>query len=175
MPVSGRLERLPGTTDPAVSLDVGHTPDALAKDLNALRPITAGRLVILFAADGDRDPTKREPMGRVAADLADVVVVHDHHSRSEDPDGIGSAVLVGARAGSAEVHDVPDPVLAIEAAIRAAGAGGTVLWADTGRTAYRDVAGTRWPFSFWIEAERAGRAVLRSRAPADGAAVRPSS
>jgi UDP-N-acetylmuramoyl-L-alanyl-D-glutamate--2,6-diaminopimelate ligase len=157
MPVRGRLEHVPGSADPAVYLDVGHTPDSLQRGLDALRAATAGRLVVVFGLDGDRDPTKRSPMGRIAGDLADVVVVHDHHSRFEDPDGIRSAVLAGARGTEAEVLDVPDPEDAIRAAIAAAGRGGTVLWAGTGRTGYRDIGGVKHAFSFWDEAGRAIR------------------
>ncbi len=151
----GRLEHVPGSGDPAVYLDVAHTPDAIAKALGALRPLTSGRLVVLFGADGDRDASKREPMGRVAAAGADLVIVHDHHSRFEDPDRIRSTVLDGARAGGAEVQEVRDPALAVRRALAEAGPGGTVLWAGTGRTDYRDIGGTKHPYSFWREAQRA--------------------
>ena len=152
----GRLERVPGSSDPEVHLDVAHTPDAFAAGLSALRPLATGRLVAVFGADGDRDPTKRGPMGRAAAELADVVVVHDHHSRFEDPDAIRAMLLDGARsAGRARVLEVPDPGEAIRVAMAEAGEGGSVLWAGTGRTAYRDVAGVKRPYSFWDEARAA--------------------
>ncbi|MFD1722504.1 Mur ligase family protein [Amnibacterium endophyticum] len=155
--VPGRMERVPGSVDPAVFIDVGHTPDAIEKSLRALRPLTTGALVAVFGADGDRDPSKRAPMGAVAAALADVVVVHDHHSRFEDPDLIRAMVVGGARGAGAVVHDVPDPAEAVRVAIHAAGVGGTVLWAGTGRTEYRDIGGVKRPWSFWDEAARAVR------------------
>ncbi len=159
----GRLERVPGSEHPAVWLDVAHTPDALAKALEALRPRTAGRVVVVFGADGDRDPTKRAPMGRIAAALADEVVLHDHHSRFEDPERVLAMVLEGTGRGP-EVHVVLDPSDAVRFALARAGSDGAVLWAGTGRTGYRDVRGAKRPYSFW---EEAGLAV-RDRA-ADGA------
>lgn len=155
MPVHGRLERIPGSRAPAVYIDVGHTPDAIAKSLAALRVVTRGPLVVLFGADGDRDPSKRGPMGLAAGELADVVVVHDHHSRFEDPDTIRAAVLAGAQSTNAHVLDIPCPVNAIREALGAAGPDGTVLWAGTGRTDYRDIGGIKHRFSFWDEAGRA--------------------
>jgi UDP-N-acetylmuramoyl-L-alanyl-D-glutamate--2,6-diaminopimelate ligase len=152
-PIRGRLERIGDALGPAVHLDVAHTPDAFEKSLTALRSVTRGRVVMVFGADGDRDPTKRFDMGRVAAAGADAVLVTDHHSRFEDPDVIRAALLDGARsAGRAEVLDVPDPVAAIRLAIGMAGRDGAVLWAGTGRTEYRDVRGVKIPFSFHAEA-----------------------
>ena len=151
--VPGRLERLPSSGGPAVHLDVAHTPDAFEKSLGALRAVTPGRIVMVFGADGDRDPSKRFDMGRVAGAHADVVVVTDHHSRFEDPDAIRRALLQGARStGRAEVLDVPDPSAGIRAAVAMTGPGDAVLWAGTGRTEYRDVGGRKIPYSFHAEA-----------------------
>ena len=68
--------------------DYAHTPDALARAIQALRPVTAGRLIVLFGAGGDRDKAKRPVMGEIAARLADVVVVTSDNPRTEDPDAI---------------------------------------------------------------------------------------
>jgi UDP-N-acetylmuramoyl-L-alanyl-D-glutamate--2,6-diaminopimelate ligase len=154
--VPGRLERLEVAEGPAVHLDIAHTPDAFAKSLSALRAVTPGRIVMLFGADGDRDASKRSEMGRVAGTLADVVLITDHHSRFEDPDGIRRALLDGARsAGHAEVLDVPDPSTAIRVAVGISGPGDAVLWGGTGRTEYRDVGGVKLPYSFHDEARAA--------------------
>jgi UDP-N-acetylmuramoyl-L-alanyl-D-glutamate--2,6-diaminopimelate ligase len=155
-PVPGRLERIEVPGGPAVHLDIAHTPDAFAKSLTALRAVTPGRVLMVFGADGDRDPSKRFDMGLVAGSLADVVLVTDHHSRFEDPDRIRAALLEGARsAGDADVRDVPDPSAAIRVALAEAGEGDAVLWAGTGRTEYRDVGGVKLPYSFADEARSA--------------------
>jgi UDP-N-acetylmuramoyl-L-alanyl-D-glutamate--2,6-diaminopimelate ligase len=103
--VRGRLElaaRLPNGA--AVYVDYAHTPDALERLLTALRPHTAGRLHVVFGAGGDRDRGKRPLMGAAAASLADVAIVTDDNSRSEDPAVIRAAVLA-ACPGGREIGD----------------------------------------------------------------------
>ena len=103
--VPGRLEQvgsLHGTA--GVYVDFAHTPDALRSVLAALRPHVAGRLICVFGAGGDRDPGKREPMGRAVGEAADLAVVTDDNPRSEDPASIRRAVLAGC-SGSREIGD----------------------------------------------------------------------
>lgn len=100
--IPGRMEpvELPGPA-PRVYVDFAHTPQAVASALNALsRRASEGgsRVIAVLGAGGDRDPDKREPMGRAAARGADVVVVTDDNPRSEDPATIRARVLAGARA-----------------------------------------------------------------------------
>ncbi|MCP2671589.1 UDP-N-acetylmuramoyl-L-alanyl-D-glutamate--2,6-diaminopimelate ligase [Maricaulaceae bacterium EIL42A08] len=110
--VAGRLQAVGQTKDGApILLDYAHTPDGLDKLLRAARPHTQGRIIVVFGAGGDRDPTKRAKMGAVAAKLADTVIVTDDNPRSEDPALIRKAVLEGVP-GAAEIGDR-------EAAIRA--------------------------------------------------------
>jgi UDP-N-acetylmuramoyl-L-alanyl-D-glutamate--2,6-diaminopimelate ligase len=77
-----------------VFVDYAHTPDALSHVLAALRPHTKGRLVVAFGCGGDRDRAKRPEMGRIAADLADDVIVTDDNPRDEDPATIRREILV---------------------------------------------------------------------------------
>ena len=95
-PVRGRLERAAIARSGApVYVDYAHTPDALEAAIAALKPHAGGRLIVVFGAGGDRDQGKREPMGLVAVQQADRVIVTDDNPRSEDPASIRRDVLVG--------------------------------------------------------------------------------
>ena len=93
--VPGRMERV-GPTDVALVVDYAHTTDALARAIDAVRPAGQGRVIVVFGCGGDRDPTKRGPMGEVAARQAEVVVITDDNPRSEPAEVIRQAVLAGA-------------------------------------------------------------------------------
>ena len=104
-PVRGRLERAALTrTGAPIYIDYAHTPEALSAALAALRPHTAGRLICVFGAGGDRDGGKRAPMGAAAVRDADLVIVTDDNPRGEDPALIRRAILSGAP-GAREVGD----------------------------------------------------------------------
>jgi UDP-N-acetylmuramoyl-L-alanyl-D-glutamate--2,6-diaminopimelate ligase len=147
--VPGRTERLSGDRGPVVFIDYGHTPDAFLSTLTALRRVTAGRVIMVFGADGDRDTTKRADMGAIAARGADAVVITDFHPRWEDPAAIRSALLEGARAAvpGGELYEVPDPRAAFRKALSLAGDGDVVLYAGPGHEDYQEVAGQRLPYS----------------------------
>nr|WP_289472078.1 UDP-N-acetylmuramyl-tripeptide synthetase [Curtobacterium caseinilyticum] len=155
--VPGRMADASAPTGPRVWVDFAHTPDAFAKSLAAVRAVVPGTVAIVLGADGDRDPSKRHAMGVVAATAADVVVVADHHPRTEAPDPIRAAILAGARSVStgAVVVEEPDPARAIRLAIGAVGDDGAVYWAGPGLTDYRDVAGAHVPYSSFRDAQRA--------------------
>lgn len=144
----GRAERVSGDRGPSVYVDFGHSADAYATTLAALRRFTPGRLIILCAANGNRDATKRVEMGRVAAEGSDIVIVTDHHPRLEDPAAIRAALLEGAAtaASPAEVLEVAAPEEAIRQAVAMAREGDTILWAGPGHLDYRDIGGTKVPF-----------------------------
>ena len=92
--VRGRLELVSRLANGApVYVDYAHTPDALAAALNALRPNTSGRLILLFGCGGDRDAGKRPQMGEIAAALADMVFVSDDNPRYEDPASIRREII----------------------------------------------------------------------------------
>ncbi len=128
-PVRGRLERAVVTKAGApVYVDYAHTPDGLRAAIEALRPHTRGRLIALFGAGGDRDAGKRPLMGKVAAELADHVIVTDDNPRSEDPIVIRSAIMAGAP----EAEEIGGRRAAIAAAIAQAGKDDIVLLAGKG-------------------------------------------
>jgi UDP-N-acetylmuramoyl-L-alanyl-D-glutamate--2,6-diaminopimelate ligase len=107
--VPGRLEPIDAGQPFAVLVDYAHTPDALARVLETVRPLARGRVHVLFGAGGDRDHAKRPEMGEVAARLADRVVLTSDNPRSEDPGAILSEILAGVPASSpAAVGIEPD-------------------------------------------------------------------
>ena len=142
-PVRGRLERAVITAAGApVYVDYAHTPDGLRAAIEALRPHTEGRLILVFGAGGDRDTGKRPEMGRVAVELADRVVVTDDNPRSEDPAAIRRDVMAGA-AGAVEVGGRRE---AIAAAVAMAQAGDVVLLAGKGHEQGQIVGDQVLPF-----------------------------
>jgi UDP-N-acetylmuramoyl-L-alanyl-D-glutamate--2,6-diaminopimelate ligase len=147
-PVPGRLERIGGGTLPLVVVDYAHTPDALEKALQALRPAVARphRLVCVFGCGGDRDPGKRPLMAQAAAKLSDHVVVTSDNPRSEDPHAIIAQIMAGIPKPS-PAEAIEDRQVAIFSAIHHARAGDVVLLAGKGHETYQEIAGVRHPFS----------------------------
>lgn len=153
-PIPGRMNRVGGGEGPLVVVDYAHTPDALEKALDTLRPHTSGRLICVFGCGGERDAAKRPAMGAIAERLADDVVVTDDNPRGEDGDAIVAAILSGMRA-PARARVERDRRAAIGAAIGAARAGDTVLVAGKGHEAYQERGGVHTPFDDAAEAARA--------------------
>ena len=147
--IPGRLEEMTeGGDGPRFYVDYGHTPGAFEAMLDALGEVAPGRVIFMFGADGDRDTTKREDMGRIAAAGSDVLIVCDYHPRSEPPEQIRAQLLAGAREGKrAELHEVADPRAAIRLAISLAEPGDVILYAGPGHEDYQEVAGSFLPYS----------------------------
>ena len=141
--VPGRMELLSET--PCIVLrDYAHSPDALERALATLRPLTTGRLVVVFGCGGDRDKGKRPLMGRIAAELADVAVVTSDNPRTEDPGAIIDDIEQGM-GGVAHLR-IPDRLTAIHTALERARAGDTVLLAGKGHETYQVLGTDRVPF-----------------------------
>jgi UDP-N-acetylmuramoyl-L-alanyl-D-glutamate--2,6-diaminopimelate ligase len=139
----GRLE-LAGTRNGApIFIDYAHKPDALTKALEALRPYTSGRLVVVFGAGGDRDKGKRPIMGRIAAENADRVIVTDDNPRSEQAATIRAEILAEAK-GATEIGDRAE---AIRAAIAGLNKGDVLLIAGKGHETGQIVGDRVLPFS----------------------------
>jgi len=142
-PVRGRLERAAISRAGApIYVDYAHTPDGLEAAIQALRPHTAGKLIVLFGAGGDRDRGKRPLMGEVAARLADHVIVTDDNPRSEEPGFIRREVLAGAP----DATEIGGRREAIVAAIAEAGANDIVLLAGKGHEQGQIVGDRVLPF-----------------------------
>ena len=86
--VPGRLERVENERGFGVFVDYAHTPDALERAIAALRPLTRGRLIVVFGCGGDRDRSKRPKMGRAVARDADLPIVTTDNPRTEEPEAI---------------------------------------------------------------------------------------
>ena len=143
---SGRMELFGGTAKaPLAIVDYAHTPDALAKALQAARPHCRGQLRVVFGCGGDRDAGKRPLMGRVAAELADDCIVTDDNPRTEDPARIVADILAGMPGSEALVEH--DRKRAIQTALRRSSPGDVVLIAGKGHEDYQIYGTTRRPFS----------------------------
>lgn len=161
--VPGRMERV-GPSQVSLVVDYAHTTDALRRALDALRPPSGdGRLIVVFGCGGDRDHTKREPMGEAAARGADVVVITDDNPRSEDAALIRQAVKDGTErveaASRAQISVIPDRREAIRMAVGAARQGDVVLVAGKGHEAGQESGGVTTPFDDRRELEAAWAAL----------------
>jgi murE/murF fusion protein len=157
-PVPGRMQRVgPGSQQPQPVVDYAHTPDALEKVLNALRPLAlarGGRLWCVFGCGGNRDATKRPVMGHIAAELADRVIITSDNPRGEAPQAIVDQIAAGC-AGAGHVVQQVDRRAAIAQALREAEAADVVLLAGKGHEDYQEIQGVKHPFSDVDEAVHA--------------------
>ncbi|HXX67638.1 MAG TPA: UDP-N-acetylmuramoyl-L-alanyl-D-glutamate--2,6-diaminopimelate ligase [Polyangiaceae bacterium] len=157
----GRLERCERDGDSiAVLVDYAHTPDALARAISAVRTFAKGRVWCVFGCGGDRDPTKRAPMGEVVGRLADVAVVTSDNPRTEDPGAIAAAVVSGVRAAGRDPILELDRRKAIDLAVRLAADGDVVLIAGKGHEGYQVTGTVKHTFD---DRSEAGRALERRR------------
>ncbi len=130
---SGRLERLETDTDYRVFIDYAHTPDALLRTLETLRPFTK-TLTVLFGAGGDRDRAKRPEMGAVADRYCDRIVLTSDNPRSENPLSILKDIRQGIK--QTPTVEIPDRKEAIEYALATAKRGEILLLAGKGHENY---------------------------------------
>lgn len=166
--VPGRLQRVPSAAPFEVLVDYAHTDDALDNALAAVRPLTSGRLIVMFGCGGDRDRTKRPRMAKVAAARADAVIVTSDNPRTEPPLKIIDDIVAGfGEADQAKVTVEPDRRLAIERAIEAAEAGDVVVLAGKGHEDYQVIGKTKHHFD---DAEVAAAALARRFGAAEGSA-----
>lgn len=158
-PVPGRYEPIDEGQRFAVVVDYSHKPEALKAMLAACREGAAGgRVLLVFGCGGDRDPSKRAPMGEVATSMADWAVVTNDNPRSEDPERIIEEVLAGVEDPSLLLVE-PDRERAITMAIDEATDGDVVLIAGKGHETYQETAGVRVHF----DDREVARHALRSR------------
>jgi len=155
--VPGRMQVVAAESLPMAVVDYAHTPDALLKALEALRPVAqarGGNLWCVFGCGGDRDPIKRPLMGGVAVQCADRIVLTSDNPRSEAPAAILAQIQSGTE-GHAQVAVIEDRHAAIAHALAQADARDVVLIAGKGHEATQEVSGTKTPFSDVDEAQAA--------------------
>ncbi len=140
----GRMQTMGGGKLPLVVIDYAHTPDALEKVLTTLKAQARSKLICVFGCGGNRDAGKRPLMGKVASDIADMVVVTSDNPREENSDDIIQQI-VSNMMGNFAIEE--DRAKAISIAILAAKAGDIVLIAGKGHEDYQDIGGFKLPFS----------------------------
>ena len=140
--VPGRLEVI--HDHPIVLRDYAHTPDALDRALQAVRPFTRGRLIVVFGAGGDRDAGKRPQMGAIAEKGADLSIVTSDNPRTEDPDAILDGIEAGMRGSNHE--RIEDRREAINRALELAGPDDVVILAGKGHETYQIRGTEKLPF-----------------------------
>jgi UDP-N-acetylmuramyl tripeptide synthase len=132
--------------DFAIVVDYAHTDDALLNTLKTARDLTSGRIITVFGCGGDRDKTKRVPMGRVAGENSDVVFITSDNPRTEDPLKIISEIEVGVAETGAEYFAVSDRREAIYRAIALAQSDDVVIIAGKGHETYQIVGNDKFHF-----------------------------
>jgi UDP-N-acetylmuramoyl-L-alanyl-D-glutamate--2,6-diaminopimelate ligase len=140
--VPGRLEIV--HTRPTVLRDYAHTPDALERSIEAVRPFAQGRVIVVFGCGGDRDRGKRPEMGRIAAERADLAIVTSDNPRTEDPERILDDIEAGM--GDAPHERIESRRAAIARALELAQPDDLVLLAGKGHETYQIRGTTKLPF-----------------------------
>ena len=138
--VKGRAEVVPTPgKDYTVLIDYSHTPDSLENILKTVREFARGRVIAVFGCGGDRDPIKRPIMGKIAADLADLVVVTSDNPRTEDPMAIIDQILVGIPKDQTPTTVIENRRQAIRWAMDNAHAGDVIVLAGKGHETYQEI------------------------------------
>lgn len=144
--IPGRFETYRARSGAVVIVDYAHSEDSLDKILHTIKTFATARIITVFGCGGDRDTTKRAPMGRVAGQLSDQVVITTDNPRSEDPESILDQIQSGLAATGTPYERIPDRRVAIGHALHVARDGDVVLLAGKGAETTQLVAGNHLPF-----------------------------
>lgn len=144
--VKGRFEVIPTDKDFTVIIDFAHTADALEKILNVIDDFSEGRKIIVFGAGGDRDISKRAPMGEVAGTHCDLCIVTSDNPRTEDPQQIIDHIIEGIKKVNGDYIAIVDRKEAIEYAIKNSKPKDIILLAGKGHESYIIIGDTTFPF-----------------------------
>ena len=144
--IPGRLEKVSIESPGTAIVDYAHTPDAVATVLTVIKDANPKRIITVIGCGGDRDALKRPLMGKVAAQLSDIVIVTDDNPRSEDPAAIRRAVINGTADCPAQVFEVGDRRVAISKALELADLGDVIAILGKGHESGQEIAGKVFPF-----------------------------
>jgi len=158
----GRFERVLHDGDFAVVVDYAHSDDALLNVLRTAREVTKGRIITVFGCGGDRDRSKRAPMGEAAGSLSDVVILTSDNPRTEDPAQILADAEVGIQKTGKPYEKIADRTEAIHQAIQQARTDDLVLIAGKGHEDYQIIGHETFHFD---DKEVAREALARTRSP----------
>jgi UDP-N-acetylmuramoyl-L-alanyl-D-glutamate--2,6-diaminopimelate ligase len=156
----GRFERVPHDGDFAVVVDYAHTDDALLNTLKTAKDLAKGRIITVFGCGGNRDQTKRRPMGRVAGEYSDLVVITSDNPRNEDPLLIISEIEEGVKETNTAYETIADRRQAIFRAVSLARTGDVIIIAGKGHETYQMIGSDRFHFD---DREVAAEALARRR------------
>ncbi|PWT92845.1 MAG: UDP-N-acetylmuramoyl-L-alanyl-D-glutamate--2,6-diaminopimelate ligase [Blastocatellia bacterium] len=156
----GRFERVPHDGDFAVVVDYAHSDDALLNVLRTAREVVKGKIITVFGCGGDRDRTKRAPMGEAAGSLSDVVILTSDNPRTEDPEQILCDAEVGIQKTGKRYRKIADRTAAINQAISEADSGDLVLIAGKGHEDYQIIGRE----TFHFDDKEVARAALTQKA-----------
>ncbi len=146
--IEGRLEEIKNNLGIKIYIDYAHTPDALKACLETLKGILPSKIITVFGAGGNRDKEKRPIMGRIAGELADIIILTNDNPRDEEPMKIIEDIFSGIPEGEKnKVKIEPDRKKAIEMAIKLADKGDVILIAGKGHENYMEIKGKKVPFS----------------------------
>jgi UDP-N-acetylmuramoyl-L-alanyl-D-glutamate--2,6-diaminopimelate ligase len=144
--IPGRMEKVAIDSPGTVIVDYAHTPDAVATVLTVIKDTNPNKLITVIGCGGDRDSLKRPLMGKVAAQLSDVVIVTDDNPRSEDPAVIRKSVIDGTNDAPAQVFEVSDRRVAISQALKLAEPGDVIAVLGKGHETGQEISGKVFPF-----------------------------
>ncbi len=144
--VKGRAEVVPIAQDYTVIIDYAHTPDGLKNILKTFKTCAKNRLIVLFGCGGDRDKSKRAPMGEIASIYADYVIVTSDNPRTENPTDIIEDIMSGIPSGLFRGKVIEDRAEAIKFALSIAQKDDIIVLAGKGHETYQIVGKTKFPF-----------------------------
>lgn len=146
-PVEGRMEYVAQFNGAKIFVDYAHTPDGLNKSLSFIASVSEGKTCVVFGCGGDRDKTKRAEMGRIAADIADRVIITSDNPRYEDENAIISDVVAGASDVTSNFVIIPDRFSAVKYAVKSLSPDDILIITGKGAEEYIEKRGNKIPYS----------------------------